>query len=236
MGEGLLHAIGRFITASTYDYLGPNFSNLKKTLSPILPRGGALALSHAMCALASRAQNRQKLLEAGAPHSIVRLLVDAISRRRRLDYDLNVDDVDDAYPTEELGPVKLEKLQKEQDAETGYLRALSKSCLNMLSFFLADSIAAMPNIQPSGSKTMGISPPSASSFGGSSTASSDQKQTVVDILTHPHVIDAVKYICNQPKGTARLAALRVVSMLVEWPGALDAVYTQRISDILVSSD
>jgi hypothetical protein len=230
MGEGLLSAIGRFIAASTYDYLNPNVpsSSFKRMQSTILPRGGALALCQAMCGLASRSQNRPPLLEAGAPQSMLRLLVDAISRRRKLDFN-DVDD--DVYPTEELGPKKLQKLQKEQDTETAYLRALSKSCLNMLSFFLADSIATLPAHQPgaTSAKAMGHAPPVAIAM----PVAVQNLSPVVDMLIHPRVMDAIKYICNQPKGTARLAALRVVSMLIEWPEAREAIYVQRISDILM---
>lgn len=229
MSEGLLASIGRFIAASTYDYMDPSVPYSKRNHSPILPRGGALALCQAMCGLASRSQNRSPLFEAGAPQCMLRLLVDAISRRRKLDFG----DIDnDFYPTEELGPKKLQKLQREQDAETAYLRSLSKSCLNMLSFFLADSIATLPAHQPgaTSAKAMGHTPPTPTA----TPAPVESLSSAVEMLTHPRVMDALKYICNQPKGTARLAALRVVSMLVEWPEAREAIYAQRISDILVS--
>ena len=230
MAEGLLTAVGRFIRASTYDYTSASYPQVKKMLSPILPRGGALALSTALCSLASRQQNRAPLLAAGALHSVVRLLVDAISRRRLLDHDHRQDDsAEETYPTEELGPLKLMRLQREQDAETAYLRGLSKNCLNMLSFYLADSIATMPVHQPPTSKSLGLSPPTSTS----PQVLTQKLSTVVDLMIHPRVIDAIKYICNQPKGPPRLAALRVVSMLIEWPEALDAIYAQRITDILV---
>jgi hypothetical protein len=234
MGEGLPSAICRFLLASTYDYTLSNLPSWKILQSPILPRGGAIALSQAMCAMAQRSQNRESMLEAGAPQSIIRLLVDAIFRRKKIDHGLD-DEMPKYYPTEEYGPRKLEKLHREQYAETNYLSTLSENCLQMLSHFVSDSISTIPVTQKMNSNSNPILPthPSSHEWSATSSSPSSSLPLVINLLIHPSVVDAIKYITNQPRGTCRLAAVRIISMLVEWPEALDMLHSQRISDVLV---
>jgi hypothetical protein len=236
MGEGLPSAICRFLYASTYDYTLSNLPSWKTLQSPILPRGGAIALSEAMCAMAKRSQNRESMLEAGAPQAIIRLLVDAILRRKKIDHGLD-DDLPKFYPTEEYGPRKLERLQREHTAETLYLSTLSENCLQMLSHFVSDSIATIPPHKMN-STSAPLSTPhdwnnNSNTTHAASSSSSCSLPLIIQLLIHPRVVDAIKYITNQPRGTCRLAAVRVISMLVEWPEALDMLHSQRISDVLV---
>jgi hypothetical protein len=230
MGEGLPSAICRFLSASTYDYTLPNLPSWKTLQSPILPRGGAIALSEAMCAMAKRSQNRESMLEAGAPQAIIRLFVDAILRRKKIDHGLD-DDLPKCYPTEEYGPRKLERLHREHSAETHYLSTLAENCLQMLSHFVSDSIATIPTHKMNSTST----PLSTPHDWNNTTSASGSRSLplIIQLLIHPRVVDAIKYITNQPRGTCRLAAVRVISMLVEWPEALDMLHSQRISDVLV---
>lgn len=212
-----------------------NLPSWKTLQSSILPKGGAVDFSQAMCSLASRSQNREAMLEAGAPQAIIRLLVDAIFRRKKLDHGLD-NETPNIFPTEEYGPRKLERLHREHSAETSYLSKLSQNCLQMLSHFITDCIDALPSHKlPSNVINSVIPTPHierSSSF--NATSSGPQLPLVIELLIHQLVIDAIKYITNQPKGPCRLAALRVISMIVEWPEALDMVHNQRISDVLVS--
>lgn len=231
MGEGLPSAICRFLSASTYDYTLSNLPSWKTLQSPILPRGGAIALSEAMCAMAKRSHNRESMLEAGAPQAIIRLLVDAILRRKKIDHGLD-DDLPKFYPTEEYGPRKLERMQREHNAETLYLSTLSENCLLMLSNFVSDSIATIPTLKMN-SNSSSLSTPHEWNTTTNASSNPSLLPLIIQLLIHPRVVDAIKYITNQPRGTCRLAAVRVISMLVEWPEALDMLHSQRISDVLV---
>lgn len=186
-----------------------------------------------MCAMAKRSENRESMLEAGAPQAIVRLLVDAISRRKKIDHGLD-DEMPKSFPTEEFGPRKLERLHREHHAETQYLSTLSENCLQMLSHFVSDSIATIPVHKIISNSTL-IPPPhdNRATSMSNSTSNPSSLPLIIQLLIHPRVIDAIKYITNQPRGTCRLAAVRVISMLVEWPEALDILHAQRISDVLV---
>lgn len=224
-------AISRFLSASTYDYTLPNLPSWKTLQSPILPRGGAINLSQAMCAMAKRSENRESMMEAGAPQAIIRLLVDAISRRKKIDHGLD-DDIPKSFPTEEFGPRKLEKLHREHYAETQYLSTLSENCLQMLSHFVSDSIATIPTHKIISNSS--IHPPNHDIRTAASSSNPSTLPLIIQLLIHPRVIDAIKYVTNQPRGTCRLAAVRVISMLVEWPEALDILHAHRISDVLVT--
>jgi hypothetical protein len=232
MGEGLPSAICRFLLASTYDYTLSNLPSWKTLQLSILPRGGAIALSQAMCAMAQRSQNRESMLEAGAPQSIIRLLVDAIFRRKKIDHGLD-DEMPKYHPSEEYGPRKLEKLYRQQCAETSYLSTLAENCLQMLSHFVSDSIATIPVTQKMNHPTSVLPTAHEWSPTATSTSTLSSLPLVISLLIHPRVVDAIKYITNQPRGTCRLAAVRIISMLVEWPEALDMLHSHRISDVLV---
>lgn len=206
-------AIEKFVKNVTYDFTAIDYS-VSENSELLLTREANLSLCQVICSLASRAQNRQQMLLADSHSSVLRIFIDAIMQRQY-------------YPISNLqsdcGTIRddLEQMHNNEEDEMTYLMNLTQSSLNALSYFLTDKMSSLfvATRQPSLS---------------SSSASID----INKCICNANFLKCLKFCLSKSSGKrlgARLAVLRVISMMVEWSQALRALDSVRIFDDMVST-
>ncbi len=122
-----------------------DMDSVSAKMSPILPRSALIHLSQTLCSLASRQQNRSAMLTSGILVSLIRIVVDCVAKRNEIILFNRSQTGSMSFPTEEYGPAKLERLQKEEEEESMFLNSICVSCLNAISYFVSDSITSISN-------------------------------------------------------------------------------------------
>eukprot|EP01041_Mallomonas_annulata_P000472 gene472-882_t len=205
IAEGLPFAIARFLQISCPNPSGKNdfHSNAINSGSYFLPHISGINLANALCSLSSRPQNRQFMLNNGVPYSLCCLLVDAATRGARRKE--RDRNLTNRVRDEESSKIKL---RGEEEEEEKYLSIIASATCNSLSHFISDKMLATPTTPCRGS-------------------------SILDLFRIPSILDAICSVIALKRGPARLAALRLVSMLVEWSDVLVALYEHRVTDALI---
>lgn len=166
---------------------------------------GVATLVTSLISLASRSQNRASLVSCGAPASILRLLTAVITQIKYVHQHSN--NVSDSCTTDVARVVKM--LQE----KSNFNERLAGQCLDFLSFFLADNIADIP---------------SSSSLSGVT----DTPPPIVKLFIQPPVFGALLHVISLPPCLARLQAVRVLSMIVEWQQVMELLFQEGIATAL----
>lgn len=217
LNEGLLLSICRFLMTATSGLAANNSTSEKHgTSGPMahLPYECGVDIAFALFSLASRKQNRQSMLDFGVPYALCCLLVDATERRfRRRNITKESSRVSDnsasSYPS-----------KSEREEEDKWLSELAYGAFGSLGHLLEHSIDKHV-ISPVGSR----STPVAVGYvpGG----------TLADLLCAPQMVQVICSTLLSKKMPSRLSALRIVSILADWPSALEALFEGGVSDSLV---
>ena len=109
-----------------------------------------------------------------------------------------------------------------------YLKAMTTSCLDALTNFLADDLAMRLRMRAHSSDVPVTFRPSSPPHFFSS------KSPLTEVMSHTSVVDSLKLAVSLlPQGQARLAVLRTVASLTDWPLVLEAMIEQGIITELV---
>jgi hypothetical protein len=116
------------------------------------------------------------------------------------------------------------------------MASITSSCLDALTYFFADEVSRAPygaagfsnkNLAGGGSGTLRTG--NAAEFTYKLYFSS-----IVDMMCSERVIDSIKMTSSfLTRGAGRLAAIRIISALSEWPESLTALYEGGIMDVLM---
>eukprot|EP01034_Spumella_vulgaris_P022664 gene22664-28808_t len=126
------------------------------------------------------------------------------------------------------------------------MSSIASSCLDALTYFFSDEVAKLPYTlavnRAKSSGTLPIPPPMASPFNTHSLAGSSLNnsghtqltQSLIDLMCSPRIIDAILLASSYlPRGNGRLATIRIISSLTEFPQSLKALYEGSVVDVLV---
>lgn len=119
------------------------------------------------------------------------------------------------------------------------MASITSSCLDALTFFFADEISKLPY----GATSAGVKSKAAGGSLRSSLSNSTLEQalsyktyysSIVDLMCSERIIESIKMASSfLPRGAGRLATIRVISALTEWPESLTALYDGGIMDVLM---
>jgi len=181
--------------------------SIYQTIPPnCLPSGAMDLLAKIFCSLSSRPTNRSHLVQANVPATLCMMLINAVTWKSCMN-----DALKERTMVDDNFSVNMELLLLDEEEESAYISKIAQSTLNALANFLTD--LGSPKIL---------------------SGTSALKSTLIYLMTHAEMINAIKTILTLPRGPARLAGLRVLSALTEWnnSGSGAAIDNLVASDIL----
>eukprot|EP01034_Spumella_vulgaris_P000873 gene873-1154_t len=128
------------------------------------------------------------------------------------------------------------------------MSSITSSCLDALTFFFSDEVAKLPYtiainrlkssplVLPAAPKNLNSPHNSGASVHSTATTKMNTKHTqkLIDLMCHTRIIDAILLASSYlSRGHGRLATIRVISSLTEFPQSLKALYEGCVVDVLV---
>lgn len=185
--------------------------------STALMQSTLVHFAEALSSMTCRQTNRAPIITS-ALCSIMVTAAAQTTRHRRTRLNLE-------HPTEEYGPEKLQQMRQRELEEDAHLGKCALACLNGLCSFVSDALNAVSPLLPS----------------GMSRESQKKKQRgeealpeVVREIVSFNVLDTLKLVATLQICEARLSAFRLLSMVSDWPLALEKMVNLNITEILVS--
>lgn len=207
---------GEIVTDKKITVLLPYPIEIPSWCSIALMRSTAIHFAEALSSMTCRQTNRAPMITS----ALCTILVTAAAqtarhRRTRVNFE---------HPTEEYGPEKLQLMHQKQMEEDVYLGKIAAPCLNGLCAFVNDALNAASVLVPSTLPLRNqLREREAESL----------PEVVTEILSF-NVLDTLKLVATLPAGEARLGAFRLLSIVSDWPAALEKMVDMSITEILVS--